>query len=144
MKGPHTCIFCPNPANSREHIWADWLKDYVPRTQINHGQARTWIHEDGRQDRVVQHRSGDPRSRKLKIVCTACNNNWMSRIQERAKPILIPLIRGDACTLDAEAQRVLSGWAALLVMIDEYTHRDWVSVSAADRAWLKRYAIGSA
>lgn len=135
------CIFCSNPANSREHIWADWLKAYVPRTQINHGQERTWIHEDGRLTRSLEHRSGDPRSRKLKIVCASCNNNWMSRIQERAKPILIPLIRGEPCALDADAQRVISGWAALLVTIEEYTHRDWVSVPAVDRAWLKRSAI---
>lgn len=141
MSDPRTCIFCPNPANSSEHIWADWLKNYVPRTQLNHGEARTWIHEDGRLDRTVRHRSGDPRSRKLRIVCKACNNNWMSRIQERAKPVLIPLIRGEACALDAEAQRIVAGWAALLVIIDEYTHRDWVSVPALDRAWLKRSAL---
>lgn len=141
MSDPRTCIFCPNLANSAEHIWADWLKRYVPRTQKNHGEARTWIHEDGRLERSVKHRSGDPRSRKLRIVCKACNNNWMSRIQERAKPILIPLIRGEACQLDAEQQRIVAGWAALLVIIDQYTHRDWVSVPALERAWLKRSAL---
>jgi hypothetical protein len=135
------CIFCSNPANSREHIWANWLKDYVPRTQINYDEARIWVNADGRKEPSLRHRAGDPRSRSLRIVCAACNNGWMSRMQERAKPILVPLIRGEDRTLDAKEQGAVSGWAALLVIIAEYAHRDWVSVPVVDRAWIKSSSL---
>jgi hypothetical protein len=38
------------------------------------------------------HRKGDARSQKLKVVCKACNSGWMSELQDRTKPVLLPLL----------------------------------------------------
>ncbi len=131
------CLFCPNPANSREHIWADWLRAYVPRTQLNHLEARIDVSDEGKEKHATKHVSGDPRSRKLKVVCNACNNNWMSQVQNRAKPHLVPLIEGREYKLPRQGRSALSRWAALFSTVQEQIHTDLASVSAEDRAWIK-------
>lgn len=131
------CLFCPNPANSREHIWADWLRAYVPRTQVNHIEARIDVTDAGDERLTKKHVSGDPRSRKLKVVCKSCNNNWMSQVQERAKPYLVPLIEGRTCELPRQARTALSRWAALFSTVQEQMYADLVSVSGAEREWIK-------
>ncbi len=131
------CLFCPNPANSREHIWADWLRAYVPRTQINHLEARIDVSDEGKEQHTTKHVSGDPRSRRLKVVCNACNNNWMSQVQNRAKPHLVPLIEGQEYELPRQGRSALSRWAALFSTVQEQIHVDLASVSAEDRAWIQ-------
>jgi hypothetical protein len=80
---------------SREHIWGDWLRDYVVANAVNHQMQATRAIAPGESDRVTTKlKSGDPLSTNLEIVCAKCNNEWLSQIQERAKPILIPLIQG--------------------------------------------------
>jgi hypothetical protein len=131
------CLFCSNVANSREHIWAKWLRVYVPHTQINHVETRHDLDISGEEKITASKVSGDPRSRKLKIVCSTCNNGWMSQIQDRAKPHLVALIAGDACELPRQAKSALSRWVALFVTVQEHIHEDLVSVSPNDRIWIR-------
>jgi hypothetical protein len=48
----------------------------------------------------------------VKQVCSACNNGWMAALEDRARPILVGMLDGRACTLDYEAQQTLAAWAA--------------------------------
>jgi hypothetical protein len=52
---------------------------------------------------------------------------WMSRIENAAKPILLPMILGQEVQLDPQAQHIVSTWAALKAMTFEFT-------SSPDRA----------
>jgi hypothetical protein len=88
------CIFCGQSPTTREHIWADWLVQYIPKTMPKHNSTTTMLNADRTVDKISKVWGGDPRSRLLQIVCGPCNNGWMSDLQTAAKPTLIPLITG--------------------------------------------------
>ena len=132
------CIFCDSSGLTREHIWADWLKAYVPRDIVNHNRFKAVIHKD-RTDTSSKHQSGDPRSRKVKCVCGPCNNVWMSGIQTAAKPFLSLMAMGHHVTLDAEDLRTLASWATMFVMVADRDDSGKVSaVSSQDRDFFYR------
>jgi hypothetical protein len=120
------CIFCGGSALSKEHVWADWIADYVPRTFYKSEHlVETMRSVPGSQpvERKVTkgplHNNGDPASRKLRVVCENCNNGWMSSIQTQAKPILVLLIKGEPWQLDLNAQVILSSWATMFTLVYE-------------------------
>lgn len=103
-----TCIFCGGRANSKEHAWPAWLLDLIrgnKRSQIvaemRHG-LRCWY------DAGVQ----------IRCACkTVCNEGWMSRLEERAKPILSRLITGEHVEISAEQQLIISLWSLKTAMV---------------------------
>ena len=46
--------------------------------------------------KVLSCRQGGAITKKLRVVCETCNNEWMSEIEDRVKPILAPLILGQS------------------------------------------------
>ena len=67
-------------------------------------------------------RPGDIISMKLKVVCgNHCNAGWMSRIESRVKPILVPLLLGLPTTLPKYSQEVLATWIAMKLMTAEFS-----------------------
>ena len=65
--------------------------------------------------------TGHAKSTKFRIVCKTCNNGWMSKIEESAKPILEPIIQGDTLLLDKTMQFLLSRWLSLKVLVIDNT-----------------------
>ena len=96
------CIFCQRAGNlTAEHIWGQWTKQYVDRQSNKHTQARVFVPKPGEPDAPsVKIRAGDALDSAPEIVCAECNSTWMSGIQNRAKPFLIPLFEGRECNLD--------------------------------------------
>jgi hypothetical protein len=129
------CIFCRGAGLSREHIWADWLKRYIPKNMTNYDSLSATVHETHAEFRHRRH-GGDLRSRTLRVVCKSCNNGWMSQLQQRAKPYLLPLIAGDVTAFDARAQEILSAWVAMFVMVAEHFDRYKVVSSQQERRFL--------
>ena len=86
----------------------------------------------------VQIRAGDPLRSKVRVVCTSCNNTWLSRIQEAAKSLLIPMFTGQTCVLGEAAQTTMATWATMAVMTAEHMmiEPSLIAVSQADREWL--------
>lgn len=130
------CIFCGEGKLSKEHIWANWLREYIPRPLEKHKVRSALIMPDDIKEKV-QVRSGDPHSRRIRCVCRGCNNGWMSQLQELAKPVLIPLIKGQATIINRKNARLLAGWASMFVMVAEFMNSEMVAVPAQDRAWLR-------
>ena len=59
----------------------------------------------------------------MRHVCKTCNETWLSNnVEVPAKPILIPLIKGERVDIDSAAQKILATWAAKTVMTAEYVH----------------------
>ena len=143
------CIFCKNYGLlTREHIWADWLKKYIPKTMPNY-RAGTMI--VGRGGRVITRKKriigGDPRSRRVLCVCGSqtyggtrqgCNDGWMKGIQDQVKPIVLPMIEGAASKLNTRQQRLLAAWIAMAVICSEYSDLDSLAIRQKDREWLFR------
>ena len=125
------CIFCGAAGKlSDEHIWGGWTSKYVPRPTNKHNfhsvVATTPTQEKSEPLRIVP---GDPLNSKVRVVCKPCNNGWLSQIQEKAKPYLIPLFDGQTATLGKEAQRWIATWAAMATMTGEYLSRDMQNVA---------------
>ncbi len=58
---------------------------------------------------------GKRRVRSLEMtarICPACNNRWLSVLENDVRPVLAPLIRGHERTLSVDEQRRLAAWAA--------------------------------
>lgn len=64
-------------------------------------------------------RQGSLVKKQLRVVCHACNNQWMSRLETAAKPLLMPLILGRPATLTADNQATLARWFVMKAMVAE-------------------------
>jgi hypothetical protein len=145
--GRRRCIFCqrqpPEVSISKEHLFADWLREIFPRTaETTHTLGVfQWAGSPGRSsltDRITREGQGHSGSKKIKHVCRTCNETWLSnQVEDAAKPTLTPLINGETMTVNADMQRILSTWAAKTVMTAEHVHPSKVVVHQIERTCLK-------
>jgi hypothetical protein len=76
------CSFCTRPADSREHIFSDWMIELIPR-----GKSFVCNERILSRDEYIRY----PKKRiriVAKVVCSPCNNGWMSDLEGELKPIL--------------------------------------------------------
>lgn len=141
-RGRGRCIFCgkqpPEVTMSKEHVFADWLRDYIPRELTQHTTQVTLDYLD-KEEISEQRHTGDPHARRVRCVCKPCNEGWMSQLQEAARPFLVPILTGKQVRLHRRAQTVLAGWVSMTIMVGEHVRRDMVAVSQAERDWLYRH-----
>jgi hypothetical protein len=122
------CIFCGKPGLTHEHVWADWLKKYVPKDMTEHTEHFAVVgptHSEPRRKKV----SGDLQSRRLRVVCANCNSGWMSRLQAAVKPYLLPMILGEVTAFDVKGQDILSSWITMFVIVAEHFNTDTVTTT---------------
>ena len=98
------------------------------------------VHPD-RIDSVTEKHSGDPQSRRVGQICRKCNNGWMSQLQQRAKPVLLPLMQGKPAILSRQAQELIARWIAMSTMTSDFFYPDKHAVPQADRDLL--YGTGN-
>jgi hypothetical protein len=103
------CIFCGATADSVEDAWPKWLTSrfIAPGTMES---------QRGADLRLNTWRTDRPKI-GVKRACTTCNNEWMSRLQLRAKPIIERLWGQNARILDIEDSRTLSLWTVMTAMV---------------------------
>jgi len=94
------------------------------------------LEKDRRLHGSVTKVTGDPKSRRVKIVCQRCNNEWMSILQDRAKPLLLPLMKGEKTTLNEQKQKIIAAWAAMTVINAEYITPGRAAISVVYRRHL--------
>jgi hypothetical protein len=135
-KPPGRCIFCDRLGVTKEHMWADWLRNYIPREASGHATSFEKIHLR-HSERQYQRRMGDPHSRRIKCVCRECNNGWMSQLQEKAKPYLVPMLTGNAVTLQRNGLTPLAAWVTMMVMVAEHLNDESVAVTLVERQRFK-------
>jgi hypothetical protein len=145
MTAPHRksvgrCIFCGATGLTKEHMWADWLKSYIPRTESAHVEGLTLVHLD-RDEETISRRTGDPHSRRIRCVCQSCNNGWMSRLQETVKPFLVPMLVGNRTNLHRRGQTVVAAWSAMMVMVSEHIHEEMVATPLSERVYLRERGV---
>jgi hypothetical protein len=79
-------------------------------------------------------RAGDILDWQTRCVCeTHCNNGWMRRLDERARPILIPLVKGEVTRVSPDSQRVIAAWASMKAMVAEYDESGVVTTHHTQR-----------
>jgi len=104
------CVFCGALKQNKEHVYPRWLR----KVMGNYSGALTIVATDrGTKTR----RSEAPFDVTVKAVCPTCNNGWMRDLEEEARPLLTPMIRGDRLALDLARQRVVARWFAKTAMM---------------------------
>jgi hypothetical protein len=116
------CVFCSSPAKlTKEHLIPAWAWRVAgPGLPVQHFVSR-FYEETGRTVRAhgPLHRSGGIQ-RHAKIVCSACNNEWMSALEDAAIPTVGRLSVAHLSILSTEERRVLAAWVALKFMVLEF------------------------
>lgn len=114
-------MFCGDRASSKEDAWPLWLLRRLNLGGPGRVDAERGI-QAPRSWRVL-----NP-GIKVKFVCTRCNNGWMSRLENCAKPIIEALL-GDTTVAPKPADRsLLAIWAIKNAMVFEALRLDrpWV------------------
>jgi hypothetical protein len=99
------CPFCDGADPTDEHVYPQWLSK-----------------ELGAIGQLVDRRAprGPRRLRTIDLtapICGACNNRWLSVLENDTKPILAPMVRGEDRRLDLDEQRLLATWALKTAMM---------------------------
>ena len=99
------CLFCDNEANSKEHLWSDWILQRLGTqpTRIKMGKAAAKVMDHS----VVE----------VRCVCVPCNGGWMSTLEAENIPIIGCLMQDIATPLDAAQQTSLALWAVEKAMV---------------------------
>jgi hypothetical protein len=102
------CIFCSNPADSKEDLFPRWILKRVKtreplRRQIGDGPPE--ITED--------------QEVRVPCVCRKCNNTWMSGMEKTVQKFLGPMIDDFALPLDRQYQQNLTEWAVKCAMCND-------------------------
>jgi len=140
------CIFCGSTPLTHEHVFSRWTHRFLPpRSMRKYYVVRVDAQVD-RSDRFLIKRAGDIRDWQIQCVCeTTCNNGWMRRrIENTARPIMMPLIDGEAALkgettrIFPHQQKIIASWAVLKAMIAEYDAHSWVTTHHSQRQYLGR------
>jgi hypothetical protein len=103
--GPDDCLFCDRLDGARltdEHVWSEWFQ----KALFARG-ARFPSYGRGKETSPL-----GPTVR----VCTDCNNQWMSVLENDAKPLILDMWRRPM-TLDPSEQEVLAAWATKTAIV---------------------------
>ena len=145
LKPQGKCIFCGGASGaslSKEHVLPDWLRELFPRTPYTHTHGViSWVGlSPGTITPVTARRrkQGHVSTRKVRVVCRKCNNEWLSSLEKRTKSLLLPIIRGEKILLDRDNQLLLATWAAKTIMAAEFVDRTKIAIPQADRTSLMR------
>jgi hypothetical protein len=106
------CLFCENPANSREHVWPEWILKRLNVTEPLHqkmGNDALQLLPNARQ--------------KVKAVCKTCNNGWMHALENTTIPIIGNLMHDVALSLDGLQQYKIATWAVKMAMVGDFIAR---------------------
>ena len=142
------CIFCGSNNLTSEHVFSRWTHQFLPPRSMRKYHIMRADAQTDRSDRFLIKRPGDIRDWKIPCVCErVCNNGWMRRcVENKARPIMIPLINGDATLKGATTrifphqQKIIATWAILKAMVAEYDPQSWVTTHHTQRKYLKRIA----
>jgi hypothetical protein len=133
------CIFCGGSGKkSKEHIWSEWMHDYLPK--MGDGYNLSEVHTskwDEHLDSTKSKRQGHLYTKKLRVVCESCNSGWMSVLESKVKPILIPIFQNKTFEISNEEKISLAKWIAMKAIVGENSVKNTHVTPFADRTKLK-------
>ena len=134
---PGKCIFCGRSGVTKEHLFADWLKELFPRSPAD---THTFGEVQFTPERTVtaKRRQGHSGSKKIRKVCQQCNNGWVNHLDDAAKSVLVPMVRGETDSVTPAMQAALSTWLVKIAMVGDANRRARSKVTQAERDWLMR------
>ena len=114
------CIFCGarNAKLTREDILSKWVSGVLLDLRPSGVGFEVEIN---RTPKPYQTKSLDLSPR---VLCAPCNGGWMAGLDGTVKPILEPLIGGQARSLSRRQQRAISTWVVAKLMVAEFLAED--------------------
>lgn len=142
MPGTTHCIFCGDSPTTKEHLFPRWCHTFVTKVPGRFAKI-AGIEHATHSDVKAGKGKGDIHDWWVKCVCgPRCNNGWMrEKLENRAQPIITPLIQGRPTTLSAQDQRIVAGWATLKAIVGEYEDPTTASWSEEDLARMMRIQL---
>jgi hypothetical protein len=121
-----TCLGCGaelcEDVVTLEHILPQWLASEIemPNVKLQH-----FRHDDGTKESTLLREHGLNKY-ATRQVCVCCDSGWMSRLENRAKPLILPLMKAErsVLVLTDDERRTLARWAvktAFLITTSETT-----------------------
>ncbi len=108
------CIFCDATADSNEDAFPRWLiKRFTGPGSLEFQLSI---------DAPLRNKRVNCLKIRIKCVCKKCNNEWMSVLQNRAKPVIESLLDCPTSTLDINQCKTLALWAVMSTMVLETTN----------------------
>jgi len=138
-KGPRerrVCIFCDQTARSKEHFWPVWMHKELPPSEpdAKHDRPHYSYHPStGPITKGVVGRPGGVEKLSIRAVCNECNNGWMNQVEERARPHLTKMLKGEAVELSMEDQKNVAQWIALKSIVSEHSNPETAVTPKNDR-----------
>jgi hypothetical protein len=113
-----TCLFCGNPADTKGHLFPEWINDPDPAYTL--GGERTDVFQIGpERTELRSYRADEVASLSVRALCGACNHGWMSRLERSAKPLLRALALGQPTALSIPEQLLAATWAVKTTIVGE-------------------------
>jgi len=123
-KSRKVCIFGDGRTATKEDVLGKWTAKYLPKkgsyVLVDQGQTPT------ARSRTAGSLAAIYRPR---IVCSQCNNTWMSQLEQRAESaglgfMIRPHKQGDVqLTLDPQQQSAIATWASKVALLTPYLYR---------------------
>jgi hypothetical protein len=109
------CIFCGDDRNrlTDEHVFGDWIGNLFATPATGIAQL---VNAEGK----VQQWAQVPFQQKVKVVCVKCNTGWMSDLEGKVKPILMPMLLGQRQEVRAQTQKLLAFWAVKTALVIDH------------------------
>lgn len=128
------CAFCTRRADSGEHVFSDWMINLLPpneqwnlRERLDNGEYVLY-----KKKKIAL---------KAKVVCTLCNNRWMSVLENNhMKPAIGELLLGNkSATLHAKEIAAIAAYAFKTTVIANHKKlREVPFFAPADRFRFKK------
>lgn len=132
------CVFCGGNPLTEQHVFPKWMESEF-KTPRN-GTSNIRMSFDNPFNKTLNLSSSVTFKKNrtigkklLKYFCATCNNGWMSKIEEAAKPLIIDLIRERKHKLDVGEQLILSRWACLSTIVYEFDDYKTKVITKAER-----------
>lgn len=137
---PRKCIFCDGGNLSKEHLWSDWMAELLPAFPAN--QHEEHLATFTQKTRLVgppqfTKRNGQLWTKKIRVVCADCNSEWMSALDNEAKPLLAKLIGAQPHSFSVSDSQLVAQWTTLKVLVAEHNRPLDAVASADDRKQFK-------
>jgi hypothetical protein len=136
MKRQRTCIFCNKKGDiSKEHFWPQWLGKYFPQTSSER-YISEFFEGEAKAPKLLQNRTerqGKVITKKIRVVCKQCNNEWMSAVEEKVKPIIVSILEGSSHKLNRDQIATLSFWATVKAIVGEHAEDKMALTPSTER-----------
>jgi hypothetical protein len=115
-----SCAFCSANAVQQggEHLWDNWINKALPKTLYI-------AHKRYSLDSPIIQYDADSLNEQLPVVCTACNNGWMSALSLKAKDLFArAMLDGEPFTVRARDAAVLAAFTFMKAVVIDHNSPD--------------------